>query len=181
MSYDIAISRAAAAEPALFWATFWDEAEQLGDWRVAPAADPVNPGGLDATGQLASAVVNSLFTDNRAPEGWRPDVTDRRGWWGARVAPEGEEPEEDGSLLWTLKNEVATPAISERARIYAAEALAWMLRDRVAASVTVEAGLIENPRRGVWLDIQITDRAGELAYSQRFARLWRDLQNEARG
>ena len=180
MTYDIAISRAAAATPALFWSTYWDEAEQLGDWRIAPAADPVNPGGLDATGQLASAVVNSLFTDNRAPEGWRPDVSDRRGWWGDSVAPEGEEVEEIGSLLWTLKNEVATPAIAARVRVYATEALAWMLRDQVAASVTVETGLIETPRRGVWLDIRIAGRDGALAYSQRFARLWRDQQTESR-
>lgn len=180
MSYDIAISRASAQTPALFWSTYWDEAQQLGDWRVAPANDAVNPGGLDATGQLASAVVNSLFTDNRAPEGWRPDEPDRRGWWGSSVALEGEEPEEEGSLIWTLKNEVATPAIAERVRIYATDALAWMLRDQVAASVTVETGLIETPRRGVWLDIRITGRDGALAYSQRFARLWRDLQTEAR-
>lgn len=175
MAYDIAITKAAAATPALFWSTFWDAAEGLGDWRVAPAADPVNPGGLDASGQLASAVVNSLFTDRRAPEGWRPDVTDRRGWWGDAVAPEGEAIEEDGSHLWLLKNEVATETIASQAQVYATEALAWMIRDQVAASVTVVAGLIENPRRGIWLDIAITGRDGALAYSQRFDRLWREL------
>lgn len=176
MSYDIAISRQAATTPALFWSTYWDEAEQLGDWRVAPAADPYNPGGLDASAQLASAVIISLFTDKRAPEGWRPDIADRRGWWGDAVAPEGEEPEEIGSHLWTLRNEVATEAIAETARIYAEEALAWMLRDQVAASVTVTSGLIEDPRRCVWLDIRITGRDGVLAYSQRFARLWDEIR-----
>ena len=99
MSFDITIGRQATAQPALFWSTVWDEAEQLGDWRVAPAGDPVNPGGLDASGQLASAVILSLFTDRRAPEGWRPEVADRRGWWGDAVAPEGEDPEETGSHL----------------------------------------------------------------------------------
>jgi phage gp46-like protein len=175
MAYDIAIGKLAAAEPALFWSTFWAGDEALGDWRLAPPRDRQNPGGLDASAQLASAVILSLFTDKRAPEGWRPDEPDRRGWWGDKVAPEGEALEEIGSHLWLLKNEVATEAIAAQAQVYATEALAWMLRDQVAASVTVEAGLIENPRRGVWLDIRIAGRDGALAYSQRFARLWRDL------
>jgi len=175
MAYDIAIGKLAAAEPALFWSTFWSGEEALGDWRLALPGDRQNPGGLDASAQLASAVILSLFTDKRAPEGWRPDEPDRRGWWGDKVAPEGEALEEIGSHLWLLKNEVATEAIAAQAQVYATEALAWMLRDQVAASVTVEAGLIENPRRGVWLDIRITGRDGALAYSQRFARLWRDL------
>lgn len=177
MAYDIAIGKLSAAEPALFWSTFWNADEALGDWRLAPAGDKQNPGGLDASGQLASAVALSLFTDKRAPEGWRPDVTDRRGWWGDAPAatPDGEAAEERGSHLWLLKNEVATEAIAAQAQVYATEALAWMLRDQVAASVTVETGLIENPRRGVWLDIRIAGRDGALAYSQRFERLWRDL------
>lgn len=175
MAYDIAIGKAQIAEPALFWSTFWSSEEGLGDWRLAPANDARNPGGLDASAQIASAVVISLFTDKRAPEGWRPDVTDRRGWWGDAVAAEGEAPEEIGSHLWLLKNEVATERVAALAQTYATEALAWMLRDQVAASVTVEAGLIENPRRGIWLDIRIAGRDGALAYSQRFERLWREI------
>lgn len=176
MSYGIAISREAAARPALIWSTFWSAEEGLGDWRVAPAADPVNPGGLDASAQLASGVIISLFTDRRAPEGWRPDVQDRRGWWGDAIAPEGETPEEIGSHLWLLANEVATDDVANRARIYAEEALAWMIRDQVAARVVVTTGLIDNPRRGVWLDIRISGRDGALRYSQRFERLWQDLR-----
>lgn len=176
MSYGIAISREAAARPALFWSTFWSAEDGLGDWRVAPANDPVNPGGLDASDQLASAVVISLFTDRRAPEGWRPDVTDRRGWWGDAIAPEGEVPEAIGSHLWLLRNEVATADVANLARIYAEEALAWMIRDQVAARVDVTSGLIENPRRGVWLAIAIHGRDGALRYSQRFARLWQELR-----
>lgn len=175
MTYPITITRDQAATPALFWSTFWDEVEQLGDWRVAPAADKINPGGLDASGQLASAVVISLFTDKRAPEGWRPDIADRRGWWGDGVAAEGEVPEEIGSHLWTLRNEVATDDIADLARIYAEEALAWLIRDKVAASVTVTSGLIETPRRGVWLEVKVAGRDGALAYDRRFARLWSEI------
>lgn len=174
MTYPINLP-SAKREPALFWSTFWDDEHLLGDWRVAPAADPVNPGGLDASAQLASAVYNSLFTDRKAPEGWRPEVVDRRGWWGDGVAPEGEEPYELGSHLWLLRNEVATDDNALAARQYAQEALAWLVDERVAASVTVESGLIEDPRRGVWLAIRITDRQGEIAFDKRFERLWREI------
>lgn len=176
MSYGIAISREAAQTPALFWSTFWSQEEGLGDWRVAPANDPVNPGGLDASAQLASAVIISLFTDRKAPEGWRPDVTDRRGWWGDAIAPEGERPEAIGSHLWLLANEVATEAVANDARVYAEEALAWMVRDQVAARVVVTTGLIEQPRRGVWLAVEIYGRDGAQRYGQRFERLWQEIR-----
>ncbi len=68
----------------------------------------VNPGGLDASDAFGSAVVLSLFTDRRAPEGWRPEVSDRRGWWGDHVAPAGETPRALGSHLWLLANEIAS-------------------------------------------------------------------------
>lgn len=176
MSYGIAISREAAERPALFWSTFWSAEEGLGDWRVAPANDPVNPGGLDASDQLASAVVISLFTDKRAPEGWRPDVVDRRGWWGDAIAPAGETPEETGSHLWLLQNEAATEDVAHLARVYGEEALAWMIRDQVAARVVVTSGLIDMPTRGVWLAVAIFGRDGALRYSQRFASLWQELR-----
>lgn len=158
-----------------FWTTRWDPEHLLGDWRVAPAADPVNPGGLDGTDQLASAVFISLFSDRRAPEGWRPEIADRRGWWGDAVAPEGEETFELGSHLWLLQNEVASEENAELARLYAQEALAWLVEERLAASVTVEGGLIEYPRRGIWLAIRILDRQGEIAFDRRFARLWNEI------
>jgi len=174
MTYPINLPKR-GREPALFWSTFWDDENLVGDWRVAPPADPLNPGGLDASDQLASAVYISLFTDRKAPEGWRPEVADRRGWWGDGVAPEGEEPFALGSHLWLLRNEVATEENTVAARQYAQEALAWMVDERVAASVTVESGLIVEPPRGIWLRILITDRQGEIAFDRRFGRLWKEI------
>jgi len=174
MTYPINLPKR-GRDPALFWSTHWDGEHMLGDWRVAPATDPVNAGGLDASDQLASAVYISLFTDRKAPEGWRPEVVDRRGWWGDGVAPAGEEAYELGSHLWLLRNEVATEEIAIAARHYAQEALAWLVDERVAASVTVESGLIGEPPRGVWLKILITDRQGEIAFDKRFEPLWREI------
>lgn len=175
MSYPVSITRAQIADPALFWSVFWDADQMLGDWRVAPAGDRVNAGGLDATQPIASAVIASLFTDRRAPEGWRPDVADRRGWWGDGVAPDGRQAEPLGSHLWLLRNEVASERVAGLAKIYAEEALAWLVADKVAARVTVTSGLIENPRRGVWLAVQVAGRDGALIYDRRFARLWQDI------
>ena len=61
------------------------------------------------------------------------------------------------------------------ARFYAQEALAWLVAERVAASVTVESGLVTEPPRGIWLRILITDRQGEIAFDRRFERLWREI------
>lgn len=172
--YDISIHSLARETPALGWATRWDAAACLGDWSIAAADDPVNPGGLGADRQIASAVIISLFTDRRAPEGWRPEVADRRGWWGDGVAPEGEAPEPIGSWLWLLRNEVATPANADLAKGYAQAALAWMLRDGVAVRIDVTSGIIDQPERGLWLNIDIYGRDGQRVFNRRFERLWRE-------
>lgn len=174
MTYPVTITRADAATPAMPWTTGWIEAEGLGDWSVAAANDPINPGGLAADSQLASAVIISLFTDRRAPEGWRPDEPDRRGWWGDAVAPEGRQPEEIGSHLWLLRNEVTSERNAVFARLYAEEALNWMLRDKVSAAIDVTSGIIDG-QRGVWLQIVIKGRDGALVYDRRFERLWREI------
>jgi phage gp46-like protein len=175
MSYPVTIERGPRAAPALPWSTGWVVAEQLGDWRVAAANDATNPGGLSAERQLESAVIVSLFTDRRAPEGWRPDVADRRGWWGDGIAPEGRQPDAIGSHLWLLHNEVATPAVAETARLYAEAALAWLTEDRVAAAVAVRSGVLSDPGTGIWLAITISDRSGALAFDRRFERFWREI------
>jgi phage gp46-like protein len=172
---------AAPETPVLdFWATLWpldaaQGAEPLGDWRLEPEPARGNAGGFDASNQLASAVFLSLFTDRRAPEGWRLDVTDRRGWWGDALTLPGEAADEEGSHLWLLRNEIASPETANLARIYAEEALAWLTADRVASSVTVTTGLIEAPRRGIWMLVQVRGRDGALIYDRRFARLWQNI------
>lgn len=176
MAYPVTIHRKAAEQPALPWSTFWSQADGLGDWKLEAAADPLNPGGLSDDSQIATAIIVSLFTDRLAPDGWRPDVSDRRGWWGDGVAPEGEALEPLGSHLWLLKNEVATERVAGLAKVYAEEALAWLVAERVAAAVTVETGLIEHPRRGVWLRVKVAGRDGAQVYDRRFQRIWDEIR-----
>lgn len=172
MSYPVSITTGAAQSPLLFWSTLWDHEAGLGDWCVSPLSAPSNPGGLDTSRPMGSAVLISLFTDRRAPEGWRPEVTDRRGYWADTVEVAGQPARELGSHLWLLRNEVTSPENAVLARFYAEEALAWLTQDGVAAKVNVTSGILENPRRGIWLAVEILGRDGAQVYQQRFDSLW---------
>jgi phage gp46-like protein len=179
MSYDISIaSPPAPGRPAAFWSTFWGQSgldgEPLGDWRVTPLAASENAGGLEASDAFGSSVILSLFTDRRAPEGWRPEITDRRGWWGDLVAPANESPRETGSHLWLLENEIVSADTINLARIFTEEALAWMTETEAAARIAVETGAIENPRRGIWINIDIFARDGSRLFARRFERFWNE-------
>jgi phage gp46-like protein len=119
---------------------------------------------------LESAVLVSLFTDRRASaEQLRPgdDATDLRGWWGdIHATVDGDR---FGSHLWLLRREKQTRETLARARQYARDALAWMLEDRVAASVSVAT---EYARPGVmFIGIDIARPSGD-RLSFRFDYEW---------
>lgn len=123
-------------------ATLWSPDLGRGDWAVAGPA-------LQDGGDLATAVLISLFTDRSAnPGDVIPDgTTDRRGWWG----DEGED-HPIGSRLWLLDRAKQTNETLARAKDYMAEALQWLIDDGVAASIDIYA---EWTRRGT-LGAQIT-------------------------
>lgn len=112
------------------------------------------PRDLEPEDGLETAVILSLFTDRRAPEGATlPDESgDRRGWWGdALPVVDGDEV---GSLLWLLQRSKQTPAVLAQVEQYARESLAWMVEDKVASAVDVVAS---NPRSGMWgLEVTIS-------------------------
>lgn len=87
---------------------------------------------------LQTAIVHSLFTDARAGNGEGVTLMsrDRRGWVGDDFQTPGDR---YGSLLWLVLVSKQTDGQLELARFYAAEALAWMVRDGVASKVVVEA------------------------------------------
>lgn len=127
-------------------------------------------GDLAADDSLQTAVIVSLFTDRRA----RPDDVlpqggaDPRGWWADMLAEEGEQ---IGSRLWLLSREKQTPETVARAREYAEEALAWLVREGVAELVEVEASIL---RAGVLgLAIWISRPGGP--DRQRFDYVWKFL------
>lgn len=110
---------------------------------------------------LASAVLISLFTDARAPQlsELPQGETSLRGWWGdlgQRIT---------GSLLWLIQREKTLPEVALRAQEYAETALAWMIADGVAESVTVVATLV----RPFGLQLRITIARGA---AKQYSHLW---------
>ena len=90
---------------------------------------------------LATAVVISLFTDQRAtvddplPD---PRTTDRRGWWGDKLLPY-DSGDEIGSKLWLLERSKTTEQVLSKAEEYAKKSLEWMIKDGIVKSVEVVA------------------------------------------
>ncbi len=128
-------------------------------------------GDLLTEGGLKTAVIVSLFTDRRARADDRlpQDGADRRGWWGDVAARDADD--EIGSRLWLLSREKATPQVLARAREYCLEAIAWMLRDRVASAVEVETW--KTPEGWLGIAVFITRPGGPDRL--RFDHVWKGL------
>jgi phage gp46-like protein len=104
---------------------------------AAAAADLVLDGfDLAVDDGLRTAVIVSLFTDRRAelddelPAG----DGDRRGFWADSVAPPAKG-DLTGSRIWLLDRGGGTADTGRKLENYAREALAWMIKDGVAASI----------------------------------------------
>ncbi len=125
---------------------------------------------------LETAVIVSLFTDRRAENDDVPpsgDANDRRGWW----ADEFSDVESDriGSRLWLLDRSKRTNEVVLRAEEYVREALAWMLEDRVVASIDV---VVETSTNGLLFAVGL-QRPGRDPVTFRFAHTWDNLQETA--
>lgn len=112
-------------------ALIWDNHDGSADLALVDGA-LVTDDGLD------TAIMISLFTDRRARA---DDIlaggegSDPRGWWGDGFAD--AEGDDIGSHLWLLEREKRLPAVRDKARQYARDALAWLIADQVCASIDV--------------------------------------------
>lgn len=115
----------------------------------------LNAGRLVTDDGLRTAILISLFTDARAGDDDRlpDDGADRRGWWGNAYKPSDDAPEELGSKLWLLSREKLTAATVERARTYAADALAWLQRAGIVSSLTVRATAIGHQMLAIAVEV----------------------------
>ena len=143
-------------------ALIWDPALGRADMALA-AGDLVMDDGLE------TAVIMSLFTDAPADAGDAiPDGSgDPRGWWGDMpidAAQQGATPPDvTGSKLWLLDRAVLTSETLARAESYAEAALAWMVRDGVAQSVSATA---VSPSFGkLELTVEILQASGSREFS----------------
>ncbi len=119
----------------------WDPVNNRGDWSVAA-------GDLATGGDLYNAVLISLFTDRVLPAAAAPPdgTTDHRGWAGDTYA---EMP--IGSRLWTLKRYAiaSVSGLLQDAQDICNEALAWLVVDGVADSVSVQTYYLGQGQLGI--------------------------------
>jgi phage gp46-like protein len=146
-------------------ALIWSNIEGAADMRL-------EAGSLATDAGLNTAIIISMFSDARAREDdVLPGGEDRRGWWADALSPSGE-PDPIGSRLWLLAREKRLPAVIERARFYTAEALDWLVRDGVAASVTVTAEAQGADRLAIGVEVRRPDGR---AFAHRYDYTWEAL------
>jgi phage gp46-like protein len=120
-------------------------------------------GDLVADESLRPAVAVSIFSDaenDDAADG------DRRGYWADVLS--SIQGDRTGSLIWLLAREKTTDQIPARAKRYAEQSLAWMLKDGVARSVIVASQYDDN--KVLWITVEIDGPNG--VQKLRFAALW---------
>lgn len=137
-------------------------------WGVGRADLAVEDDDLAGDDGLRTAVLLSLFTDRRADADDRlpADDGDRRGWWADQLAPVAGD--RIGSRLWLLDRAARRPGIGRQAEEMVREALAWMIEDRVAASVEVS---VEVGDTALLIGVEIVRPSGEVV-NLRFAHAW---------
>lgn len=140
-------------------ALIWDPDAQEARLVVADAQTP------DAA--LQTAVIISLFTDGlaEASDDLPDENGDRRGWWGDVLPP--VEGDRIGGRLWLGRRGKRRAEDLRQHRERAAEALAWMVEDGVASTVTVDAAFLDED--GIQLLVAITRPNGQ---PLRFDFLW---------
>jgi phage gp46-like protein len=135
-------------------------------------------GTLDATQELATAIVVALGTDKLAEPGDilpDPDDTDRRGWWGDYQAEAVWDGWPVGSRLWLLRREkIEGPgsrrgATTVRVEQYIREAIQPFIERRIGSSFQVEATRIGKERIDALIRIY---RGPVLEIELRYAILW---------
>ena len=126
---------------------------------------------------LVTAVLLSLFTDRRAENDDVPpsgDPSDRRGWWADQFA--AVEGDLFGSRLWLLDRSTLTNETLLQAKAYVAEALQWMLDDKVAASIPITVTRMSAPD-GIMIAGELL-RPGTDPVSFQFAHTWDHLEED---
>lgn len=132
----------------------------------------ITDGQIATDADLETAVILSLFCDRRAEADDDVDgnPADRRGWWAdAYAAIDGDA---YGSRLWLLARAKQTNATLIRAREYVEEALAWMIEDGVATTVTATTWWVRQGLLGI--AIEITRPTGD-AINYRFEKAWQNV------
>ncbi len=144
--------------------TLWDVAQLRADWSLVGAS-------LDNAGDLETAVLISVFTDRvAAADDNIPDGSeDPRGWWG-----DAGETRPIGSRLWLLARSKRTAETLKRARDYVAEAIQWLVDDKVVSTIDVSAEWATQPgtNAGLLACRVVLARVGGGKIELKFSYVW---------
>lgn len=110
---------------------------------AVPTVYPVQSYAIALEDTLQTALILSLFSDARwrDGDGPKPPGRDLRGWVGDDFQAAGDA---FGGLLWVVLSSKVDDDTPRLAEFYAGEALAWMVRDRLAERVVVEASWVDD-------------------------------------
>lgn len=124
-------------------------------------------GVLESTAGMETAIIVSLFTDDRASVDNVATPQNRRGWVGnILTAPIGRSL---GSVLWVYEQSRITKNILNQVRVAAQESLDWLVEDGIAKSVIVSVQEVRT--RGIIININIQTPQGK---NQRYSAIWRE-------
>lgn len=139
----------------------WQPSLGHGDWNLDGAL-------LQTGNDLETAILISLFTDREAnPDDVIPDGTnDPRGWWGDA----GTYP--IGSRLWLLDREKQTQATLGHAQDYVAEALQWLIDDKVVARFDILAEWTKAGELGIQIVAYMQDGSTK---AMNYTWVWRGI------
>ena len=121
------------------------------------------PNGYVIENSIETAVIVSLLTDRRAnPDDILPAGTssqalvpdDRKGWCGDAL--EETTDHRIGSRLWLLVREKQTEETRLRAIDYCREALHWLVLDRHATNINIDAVWSSMGRLNLFIEIALT-------------------------
>lgn len=112
---------------------------------------------------LRTAVIMSLFTDQRVSEDELPEGDEfRGGFWGDVF-----EENSIGSKLWLLNRAKITRETKNRAEEYAYEALEWMIEDQLVTDISV-IGFFEDNNLGIEIELTLPNKT---SVNQKFNRI----------
>ena len=123
----------------------------------------IENGDLKKDAGLETAVIISLFTDQRVTAKELAELyTDRGGWWGDAIAEiQGDN---IGSKLWlTLQSGKLTNEALDRIENFGRDSLLWMIEDNLCSTVSVSATLIN---KNIYIKIELPKKnENDILYS----------------
>lgn len=121
-------------------------------------------GDFETVDGMETAILTSIFTDERAESSLVPNAERRRGWTGSLSS---EIMGLFGSTAWVYEQARNTQLTRNALKLAVQEAFSWMIRDNIARLVNVE---LENLGRAVQIVVSITANDNTV---QRYGILWK--------